>query len=835
MTEAKDLLSRTNYRTTGAVDERAYVRDEVVALQDSVRRYVKYILGKQWKYATARDLLTTISLAVRERVIDGLLETERRYHNARAKRLYYLSMEFLMGRSLVNNLINLGIYNLVHEALAELGMDLEEVSETEPDAALGNGGLGRLAACFLDSLATLGMPGYGYGINYEYGLFKQEIRGGYQSERPDAWGNEHSPWLIERPESKYLVPMYGHLSESAGANGKKKKTWVDPRYVVGAGHDMPVIGYGGTTINFLRLFSARSSDEFDIDIFNSGDYLRAVEGKISSERISQVLYPSDSVSAGRELRLLQEYFLVYCSIRDILRRFQSHYDDLELLPAKTAIQMNDTHPSLAVAELIRTLVDERGVPWDKAVDITRKTLAYTNHTLRPEALEKWSVPLVEKVLPRHLSIIYDLNAVFLDQVSLRFPDDPDRLRRMSIIEESEPKNVRMASLAVVGSHSTNGVAAIHSRLLTTTVLKDFHDLWPERFNNKTNGVTQRRWILQANPELSSLLRSTIGSQWVVELDRLRELEKFAGDSAFLEELRRVKQRNKYRLSRIITDITKVEVDPASLFDIQAKRIHLYKRQLLHVMLVIHEYLGIVEDGRDPVVPRTHIFAGKAAPGYVAAKQVIRLIHGVADEINSDSRARPWLKVVFLPDYRVSLAERVIPAADLSEQISTAGMEASGTGNMKFAMNGALTMGTLDGANIEIRDQVGAENIFIFGLKVDEVQRLAGENTYNPHGICAESPRVKRVVEAIGANRFCPRDPGLFRPLYDILLDPRDEYVHLADLESYLAAQEEATRLYCDPDAWARKAALNIARMGVFSSDRTIREYARDIWNLRPVV
>ncbi|MFN0205805.1 MAG: glycogen/starch/alpha-glucan phosphorylase [Planctomycetota bacterium] len=835
MTDAKDLLSRTNARATGALAERPFRREELVALQDSVRHYIKYTVGKQWKYATPRDLLTTVSLAVRERVIDGLLETERRYRNARAKRLYYLSMEFLMGRSLVNNLMNLGIYNLVQEALRELGMELEEVSETEPDAALGNGGLGRLAACFLDSLATLGMPGYGYGINYEFGLFKQEIRDGHQTERPDAWGNDQSPWLIERPESRYLVPIYGRIAETTGFDGKTKKTWTDQRYVVGTAHDMPVIGYGATTVNFLRLFTARSSGDFDIDIFNSGDYLRAVEDKIHSERISKVLYPSDSVSAGRELRLLQEYFLVYCSIRDILRRFQSHHEDLETLPAKTAIQMNDTHPSLAVAELMRTLVDERNIPWERAWEITKNTLAYTNHTLRPEALEKWPVPLFERVLPRHLSIIYQINHQFLDEVAIRFPNDAERMRRMSIIEESEPKHVRMASLAVVGSHATNGVAALHTKLLKTTVLKEFNDLWPARFHNKTNGVTQRRWILEANPDLAALLGGTIGSGWITNLELLRGIENYLNDESFLDQLWRVKQRNKSRLAKIITDLTNISVDASALFDIQAKRLHLYKRQLLHVLYIIHKYLRLVEDGVAPRVPRTHIFAGKAAPGYVAAKQVIRLIHGVADIINNDSRARQWLRVVFLPDYRVSLAERIIPAADLSEQISTAGMEASGTGNMKFAMNGALTIGTLDGANIEIRDQVGEENIFIFGLKVEDAQKLYQPGAYQPRAYCNNNPAAARVVESMGTNRFCPRDEGLFRPLYDILLDPRDEYLHLADLESYISAQEEAELLYCDKLAWTRKAATNIARMGIFSSDRTIEEYAREIWNLRPVI
>lgn len=810
----------------------AFAREDLANLQDSIRRYVNYTLAKQWKYATPRDLLTSVSLTVRERVIDTLLETERRYREARAKRLYYISMEFLMGRSVGNNLLNLGIYDLAAAALRELGMELEEMSETEPDAALGNGGLGRLAACFLDSMATLSMPGYGYGINYEFGLFRQVIKNGYQTELPDAWSNDQNPWLIERPESRYLVPIYGSV-EGGAAN--IKNTWTDQRFVVGVAHDMPIIGYGGNTINTLRLFSARSSGDFDIEIFNSGDYLRAVEDKINSERISKVLYPSDSVSAGRELRLLQEYFLVYCSIRDILRRFSALYENnWDLIPEKAAVQLNDTHPSLAVAEWMRMLVDDKGLPWERAWNITKRTLAYTNHTLRPEALERWSVPLMEKVLPRHLQIIYEINHRFLADVIKVFPNDGERARRMSIIEESEPKYVRMAHLAVVGSHAVNGVAELHSKLLKTTVLKDFYEYAPSMFHNKTNGVTQRRWLLQANPDLAQLLNQTIGNGWITNLDELRNLEKHAEDTSFQDELARVKQRNKYRLARIITDLTGVETDPHSLFDIQAKRIHLYKRQLLHVLLVIDEYLRIVEFGESPAVARTHIFAGKAAPGYVAAKHVIKLIHAVGDVINRDARAKNYLRVVFLPDYRVSLAERVIPAADISEQISTAGMEASGTGNMKFAMNGALTMGTLDGANIEIRDQVGEENIYIFGLRVDDVTKLQMTEGYRPMDYYQTNPRVRAIMDSIAGGRFMPTDGELCRAIYEILMDPRDEYVHLADLQSYLDRQNEATENFRDARAWSRRCALNVARVGIFSSDRTIREYAKDIWGLKAV-
>ncbi len=801
----------------------------------SFERYLQYTLAKQWKYATAADVLKAVSLATREQIIDQLLETERRYNEKKSKRVYYLSMEYLVGRSLRNNLVNLGVEDVVREALAGLGIDIEAIEETELDAALGNGGLGRLAACFLDSLATLGMPGYGYGINYEFGLFRQVIANGYQKERPDHWGGEGSPWLVPRPGSTFLLPVYGRVDQGRDGQNRLKPMWRDCRFVVGVAHDMPIVGYGGKTVNFLRLFSAQSSDDFDTEIFNSGDYIRAVEDKISSERISKVLYPSDNVSAGRELRLLQEYFLVASALRDIFRRFRHEHRDVDKLPSSVAIQLNDTHPALAVAELMRILVDDHEAPWDRAWEITRATLSFTNHTLLPEALEKWPVPLLERVLPRHLQIIYEINHRFLDQVATLWPGDMDRLRRMSLVEEGSPKQVRMAHLAIVGTHRTNGVAKLHSQLLRTSVFRDFHDVWPEAFVNKTNGVAPRRWILQANPRLAALLTSTLGPEWITDLDRLRDLEPFAEDANFREEFRRVKQANKERLAQTIQQQSGITVAPDSLFDIQAKRIHLYKRQLLHLLHVVHEYFSLVEDGVAPLVPRTHVFAGKAAPGYWAAKQVIKLIHNVAQVINQDPRARPWLRVAFLPDFRVSLAERIIPAADLSEQVSTAGMEASGTGNMKFAMNGALTTGTLDGANIEILEKVGGDNIFMFGLDAEQVAATKRDGAYDPHEICRADPRARRVVEAIGSNFFCSRESGLFRYVYDLLMDRGDEYLHLADFASYLETQERASRIYCSPDDWSTRAIRNVARVGTFSSDRTIREYATDIWRIAPGV
>jgi len=726
------------------------------------------------------------------------------------------------------------MYELCRDALLGAGMDLEEVRATEWDAALGNGGLGRLAACFLDSLATLDLPGFGYGINYEYGLFKQEIYDGYQQEKPDNWLASPTPWEIERHDESCLIPLYGRILHAQDREGRYNPMWMDWKLVVGVPYDMPIVGYGGRTVNYLRLYAARSSLDFDMRIFNSGDYIKAVEQKMASETISKVLYPSDSVESGKELRLIQEYFLVACAMRDIVRRYQRKRDDFDAFPSRVAIQLNDTHPALSVAELMRILVDENDLPWEKAWEITQGTLGYTNHTLMPEALEKWPVPLFEHVLPRHLQIIYEVNQRFLDRVAAVWPGDSDRLRRMSIVEESEPRQVRMAHLAIVGSHSVNGVAALHSELVKSDLVPDFHALWPEKFNNKTNGVTQRRWLLNANPLLADLLTRTLGDGWVTNLDQLRGLEPHADDAGFRDAFERVKRSNKERLAGEIRETTQVEVDPDSLFDIQVKRIHEYKRQLLNVLHIIHEYLCLIEDGTEPTVPRTYVFAGKAAPGYWAAKQIIKLIHSVGAVINGDPRVRDRIKVVFIPDYRVSLAEKIIPACDLSEQISTAGMEASGTGNMKFAMNGALTIGTLDGANIEILEEVGEENIYIFGLRAEEIQALRERGNYDPWGCCARDATLRRVVESFRNNTFCSREPGLFDWIHHALLSPQDPYYTLADLGAYVAAHERAAREFVTRPVWVRKAVLNVARIGKFSSDRTIREYARDIWDLKPV-
>ena len=791
-------------------------------IEAKISRQARYALGKDSDQLSDSDLFWGLALTARNQMVDGMFATEQRYAEAKAKRLYYLSMEFLMGRTLGNTLINLGMWESCREVLEKRGADIDEVREQEPDAALGNGGLGRLAACFLDSLASLGMPGFGYGINYEYGLFRQEIQGGYQTEKPDNWLTNGTPWQIARPDEAVRVPVYGWVEGTA---------WRDARHIIGVPHDMPIVGYGGHTVNYLRLYSARSAQEMDMQVFNAGDYQRAVDDQIATETISKVLYPSDIQAAGKELRLLQEYFLVACAVHDIIRRYRLVHQTWEEFPAQVAIQMNDTHPALTVAELMRTLMDDHRLGWEQAWGITQATCGYTNHTLLSEALEKWSVGLIEYVLPRHLGIIYEINRRFLDEVAQKWPGDGGRQIRLSIFEEHEDKKVRMAHLAIVGSHSVNGVSALHTDLIKRDLVPDFFQLWPDKFNNKTNGVTPRRWLLKANPGLASLITGAIGDGWITGLDKLRALEPFAEDAAFQQAFMQVKHANKASLAAFARETQGVTLDPASLFDVQVKRIHEYKRQLLNVMHILHEYLCLTEDGTDPVVARTYIFAGKAAPGYWAAKQIVKLINSVASVINADPRAQGKLTVVFVPDYRVSVAEKIIPAADLSEQISTAGKEASGTGNMKFALNGALTMGTLDGANIEICEEVGAENIFIFGLTADQITEMRYRGTYNPWDYYSD-PATRRVMDALNSDRFCPGEPGLFRPIFDALLPGGDEYFHLADLPSYIACQRRAGQEYHNPALWARKAILNVARTGFFSSDRTIAEYARDIWGVQ---
>ncbi len=804
---------------------------EYVSLREGIEIYLRFSKGRVWSEASHRERLRALSVAVRRPLLDAMRESERRYREQDAKRLYYLSLEFLMGRALGNNLTNLGIYDQARATVGDLGEDLEELESLESDAALGNGGLGRLAACFLDSMATLDYPGFGYGINYEFGLFKQTFVNGFQHEKPDQWVTGGSPWLIERLDDAVTVPVYGNIGHLNDPRGGYAPRWIDYKLLIGVPHDMPIVGYGGRTVNFLRLFSARSSDEFDVGIFNSGDYIRALHGQIETEAISKILYPSDVVASGRELRLLQEYFLVGCSVRDIIKRYKEWHDSFDQFASKVAIQMNDTHPALTVAELMRVLVDEERIPWEAAWGITVDTLGYTNHTLLPEALERWPLELLARVVPRHLQIIQEISRRVVAEAERRFPGDSQLAQAVSIIDGD---NANMSNLAMAGSHSVNGVAELHSHLITTTLTPGYYRLYPDRFNNKTNGVTPRRWLLHANRPLAALVTKYIGDGWITDLAQLRQLEVFADDLALHDRLEAVKRRNKVALARLTRELTGTAIDPLSMFDVQVKRFHEYKRQLLNALHIVHRYWRIVEDGVEPLAPRTFIFAGKAAPGYFAAKLIIKLIHSIGDVVNADPRTRDLMRVVFLPDYRVSLAEAIIPAAELSEQISTAGKEASGTGNMKLALNGALTVGTLDGANIEIRDEVGEGNIFIFGLRAEEVVDVLARG-YDPQAYLAANRHLRRVVDSIASGHFSRGDKDLFRPIVAKLLSMRDEYVHIADLEAYIEAQERVDVVYRDRTSWLKKSVLNIARVGKFSSDRTITQYAREIWNLRPAV
>jgi len=805
---------------------------EADAIATSVKRLVRSFMGKRWNDATPRDLFIALAFASREMLIERWFETQDRVRKANAKRLYYLSVEFLIGRSLQSSLQNLGVLDDVERAFRRLGVDWEEVVEAEPDAALGNGGLGRLAACFLDSLATQDMPGFGYGINYDYGLFRQAIENGQQREYPEGWQRPGAAWLIERPERACLVPVYGRAGRRPEDGAPAE--WRDFRAIIGVPHDLPIVGFGGRTVNHLRLYSARSSDEFDIDIFNRGDYLRAFERKLGIERISKVLYPSDSNEQGRELRLLQEYFFVACALRDIFSQYREAYDTWDALPDKVAIHLNDTHPALAVAEFIRLLIDDHGLPFERALELANRSFAYTNHTLMPEALESWPSWLLERVVPRHLQIIEAINARLLGEVELRWPGDIERVRRMSILDEDPQKHVRMAHLAITGSHAVNGVSALHSDLVKTALVPDFAALWPAKFQNVTNGVTPRRWLLRANPLLADAITRRIGNGWMRDLDGLRALEPAAYDAAFRAEFRAVKRANKERLAKVVAQVAGVRIDPDALFDVQVKRIHEYKRQLLAALHVIHLYLQIADDGLRLDAPRVCLFAGKAAPEYFMAKLVIRLLSNVAAVVNADPRTEGQLCVAFVPDYRVSLAEKIIPAADLSEQISTAGTEASGTGNMKLALNGALTIGTLDGANIEICERVGAENLYIFGLRTEQIADLRARGAYDPRDRYQQSEPLRRVLDALGSDRFAGGEPGVFAPILQSLLGDGDRYFVLADFESYAATQQQVARDYRDAEAWSRRAVLNVARMGFFSADRAIREYADRIWRLEAV-
>ncbi|WP_432735428.1 glycogen/starch/alpha-glucan phosphorylase [Maridesulfovibrio sp. FT414] len=804
------------------------------SLTSDIRDHVVYSLSKEVRAANEWDMGKALALALRDRLVERMIRTRDRYRESRAKRMYYFSIEYLLGRCLGNSLCNMELLDLCEDIFKDMGFDLDEVRASERDPALGNGGLGRLAACFLDSLATLDMPGCGYGIHYEYGLFRQAIHNGYQKELADYWMMEGMPLQIARHDQAVIIPLYGRVETTVGPDGEYLPMWMDWEDIIGVPYDIPIVGYGGETVNYLRLFAAKASQTFDMEIFNHGDYIRAVQRKIESEMVSKVLYPTESVSFGKELRLVQEYFLVACGLRDITRRFMAQNRNFEEFSEYVAIQLNDTHPALTVAELMRFLVDEKRIEWEKAWEITRATCAYTNHTLLPEALEQWSVSLFEKVLPRHLQIIYEINRRFLKQVENRYPGDEGKVQRMSLICEEGNRKVRMANLAVLGSHSVNGVSELHSELVKTRLFPDFHEMEPGKFNNKTNGVTPRRWILKANPLLADLLTETVGKGWITDLSLLKKLESHADSSDFQALFMTAKRENKIRLGNYIHSSLGILVSPDSIFDIQAKRIHEYKRQLLNVLHIIHQYIQIVDHGNVPASARTFIFAGKAAPGYWEAKQIIKLIHSVGEVVNRDPRVNDLLKVAFLPDYRVSLAEKIIPACDLSEQISTAGTEASGTGNMKFAMNGALTIGTYDGANIEMLAEVGAENFYLFGLREEEVAQALESRSYHPREIYNNSFDVRQVLGALLENRFSQHDYDLFRWIVDKLLSDNEQYMHLADFSSYVETQKLVDRDYAEPELWAHKAILNTARMGRFSTDRTMEEYARDIWGIRAV-
>ncbi len=791
-----------------------------------------YIQGKFPTVATKNDFYMAIAYTVRDRLFQRWITTAETYTQKGSRTVAYLSAEFLLGPHLGNNLINLGIYDKVQQASEELGLNLDELLEQEEEPGLGNGGLGRLAACYLDSLATVEIPALGYGIRYEFGIFEQDIRDGWQVEITDKWLRYGNPWEIARPEWAVEVKLGGHTETYTDEHGHYRVRWVPFQVVKGIPYDTPILGYKVCTCNTLRLWAAEAPESFDFKAFNSGDYLGAVQEKMVSENLSKVLYPNDNVSQGKELRLAQQIFFVSCSLQDMIRILFRQKLPLEKFHQKFVIQLNDTHPSLAVAELMRLLMDEHGMEWDLAWYISQKSLAYTNHTLLPEALERWPLSLFSTLLPRHLEIIYEINRRFLDDVRIKYPDDVERLRRMSVIDESGERYVRMANLACVGSSAINGVAALHTQLLQQDVLRDFYEMYPEKFNNKTNGVTPRRFMVLSNPRLSNLITSKIGDRWIKYLDDLRQLEAFVDDPDFRREFRQIKQAIKQNLAAYIKTQTNIDVNPNSLFDIQAKRFHEYKRQHLMVLHIITLYNRIKAHPDIDITPRTFLFAGKAAPGYYTAKLIIKLINSVADVVNRDPDVRERLKVIFLKDYSVKSAQRVYPAADLSEQISTAGKEASGTGNMKFAMNGALTIGTLDGANIEIRQEVGAENFFLFGLTAEEVyaKKAAG---YNPMDYYNSNPELKLAIDRIASGFFSHGDPNLFKPLVDDLL-LKDEYLLMADYQSYLDCQEQVSLAYRDQDNWTRMSILNVARIGKFSSDRAIREYCQDKWKVEPV-
>ena len=806
------------------------VEMSVEGLKEDFAWHLRYSLAKGDERATDRDRYTAFANAVRDRLVERWISTQEEYSHQNTKRVYYMSLEFLIGRLLGNNVINLKADRLCSEALKDYGINWNDLRDYETDAGLGNGGLGRLAACYIDSMSTLNLAGMGYGLRYDYGIFRQRIVNGCQVEEPDHWLKDGYPWEMARPEYAQHVHFGGHV-ECRNDHGRQQWYWIPAETVQGVPYDLPIVGYD-KAVNSLRLWSAKAVDDFDLADFDKGSYVEAVEQKVLAENLTKVLYPNDNTTQGKELRLRQQYFFVACSLRDILRRFRQTNESWDALPDKVFIQLNDTHPTLVIPELMRILIDIEGLDWDKAWDLTRRSTGYTNHTILQEALEKWPVPMMERLLPRHLQIIYEINGRFLQEISSLYPGDIKKLQRMSLIDEGGERYVRMANLCIVGTSSVNGVAELHTEILKSTLFKDFYELWPEKFHNVTNGITPRRWLLKANPSLSQLISESIGENWITHLDDLKKLEKFSKNDAFLSALAKIKSCNKRQLANWTKKNLGIELNPDAIYDVQVKRLHEYKRQLMLAIYIVMFYNRLLNDSKYDPVPRQFIFAAKAAPGYYMAKLIIRFIHGIAGVVNSNPKTRGKLSVAFLPDYRVSLAEKIMPASEVSEQISLAGMEASGTGNMKFMMNGALTLGTYDGANVEIHREVGDENMFLFGLRTEDVAKL--RPTYVSKDWYKKDPEIKAALDMIKANVFSLLEPGLFEPILRSLLEYNDYYMLLADLRSYSEAQDRVDAAYRNAKKWNQMSLVNIARSGFFSSDRAVMEYARDIWHVKPV-
>ena len=800
-------------------------------VKNAIQHQLRLILARDLASATKAELWMATSLAVREMMVDRFIETQKEHSKQDTRRVYYLSLEYLMGRLLNVNLTNLGLKEAVTEALSELGFELDVLYDEEHDMGLGNGGLGRLAACFLDSMATMDLPAVGYGIHYQFGLFRQEFKNGRQIEKSDDWLKNGNPWEIARPQYSQKVLLYGHVEHSYDDLGNYSPKWISAKEVIGIPYDLPIVGYGANTVNFLRLWESKASEQLDFQIFNQGGYVEAVREKAMGETISKVLYPNDETESGKELRLVQQYFFVSCSLQDIIRRFRKKERTWSDFPKLAVVQLNDTHPAVAIPELMRIFLDLEHLSWDISWTLVEQTFAHTNHTLLPEALETWSEGLFAKVLPRHIDIVREINRRFIEQkLSQKWPSEQDRHNRMAIIADGQ---IRMAFLSVVGSQSVNGVAALHTKLLKESLLKDFAELYPDRFNNKTNGITPRRWLLGSNPELSQLVSSVIGEDWVTDLSQLRGLEKVADDPSFQKEFLLIKKESKMRLAKVVFDQLGLTISAEAIFDTQIKRLHEYKRQHLNLLHILTLYRRLLQNPQLDIPARVFLFGAKAAPGYHLAKVIIHAINLVADRINNDARIKDKLKVAYLPNYGVSMAEKIIPATDLSEQISTAGKEASGTGNMKFALNGAVTMGTLDGANVEILEEVGDDNIFIFGKTVEGIEELK-KSGYNPREYYDKDEELKAVLDWLSSDFFSPNDGNVLSDLSDSLLDWGDPFFVLADYRAYIEAQDLAGKAYQDPKKWASMAIRNIAGSGKFSSDRTISEYAKDVWNIKPV-